>query len=177
MCLQNNVLTLLEITICAATASTMSHKEAPLQKWHPIDMRLCEELIWRTSQGYWCCKVETGLMGEGGRPPQWSLSLWLCDCTVLGMWLGGMGWWGGSNQPQSLASGNGTFESQCFISKHKLLDRGIFAQGCIWKKGLLQLEVWKGELKQDNIGHTEIFYPVPCHLTSIEFVINVSQLN
>lgn len=47
------------------------------------------------------------------------------------MWLGGMGrishhLKGGSNQPQSLASGGGAFESQCFISKHKLLDQGIF---------------------------------------------------
>lgn len=33
---------------------------------------------------------------------------------------------GGSNQPQSLASGGGAFESQCFISKHKLLDQGTF---------------------------------------------------
>lgn len=32
---------------------------------------------------------------------------------------------GGSNQPQSLALGGGAFESQCFISKHKLLDQGI----------------------------------------------------
>lgn len=33
---------------------------------------------------------------------------------------------GESNQPQSLATGSRAFESQCFISKHKLLDRGSF---------------------------------------------------
>lgn len=47
------------------------------------------------------------------------------------MWLGGMDrishhLKGESNQPQSLATGSCAFESQCFISKHKLLDRGSF---------------------------------------------------
>lgn len=58
-------------------------------------------------------------------------SCWLCNCTVSGMWLGGMDrishhLKGESNQPQSLATGSRAFESQCFISKHKLLDRGCF---------------------------------------------------
>lgn len=65
------------------------------------------------------------------------------------MWLGGMDrishhHKGESNQPQSLATGSRAFESQCFISKHKLLDRRSFfffffiAQGCVQKKRLSQ---------------------------------------
>lgn len=47
------------------------------------------------------------------------------------MWLGGMDRIshhlnGESNQPQSLATGKPAFESQCFISKHKLPERGSF---------------------------------------------------
>lgn len=40
---------------------------------------------------------------------------------------------GGSNQPQSLASGGGAFECQCFISKHKLLDLGTFLSKVVFR--------------------------------------------
>lgn len=65
---------------------------------------------------------------ECWRPPRWLLWLLLCNCTDSGMWLGRMRCIfhhlkGGSNQPQSLASSTWAFESQCFISEHKLLDR------------------------------------------------------
>lgn len=65
---------------------------------------------------------------EWWRPPRWLLWLLLRNCTDSGMWLGRMRrifhhLKGGSNQPQSLASSTWAFESQCFISEHKLLDR------------------------------------------------------
>lgn len=91
----------------------------------------CYRLFLYGELGNQCWRVEGRYREEGWRPPQWLLSLLLCDCTVSGMWLGGMGrishhLKGGSNQPQSLASGGSAFESQCFISKHKLLDQGFF---------------------------------------------------
>lgn len=72
--------------------------------------------------------AKSQLREEWWRPPQWLLRLLLCNCIGSGMWLGRMcrifhHLKGGSNQPQSLASSTWPFESQCFISEHKLLDR------------------------------------------------------
>lgn len=85
-------------------------------------------VVQNMQQRYWCWGRQSQFREELWRPPRWLLRLLLCNCTDSGMWLGRLRrifdyLKGGSNQPQSPTSSTRPFESQCFISGHKLLDR------------------------------------------------------
>lgn len=117
--MRKTVITVAAIPMLAALTDFLSVWLVGFSMWYKI----C-----RTSHHYRCWGCQSQFREEWWRPPRWLRWLLLCNCTDSGMWLGRMRCIfhplkGGSNQPQSLASSTWAFESQCFISEHKLLDR------------------------------------------------------